>query len=93
MSRSAATRSAVGVPDAAMAHELEALLENRDEFISRRIDDTLASGAHGLLFIGALHRVEPRLPKSIVIDHPLGTPARDDATGDPAHEKEQRHAS
>lgn len=43
------------------------LLERRDEFIARRIAETLADGATGILFVGAYHRVRPKLPNDIKV--------------------------
>lgn len=90
VSRSARPGGPLGATDPATVRELEALLEARDAFIAERIDETLEPGSHGLLFIGALHHVERRLPDSIQVDHPLGTPGRG-ASEDRA--KETRHAS
>lgn len=44
---------------------LRDLLERRDGFIALRIDRTLQLGETGLLFLGALHRVVERLPRTI----------------------------
>jgi hypothetical protein len=46
-----------------------ALLEARDQFIARRIDETLAEGWVGLLFMGALHHVAKHLPKRITVEY------------------------
>ena len=43
------------------------LLNKRDAFIAKRIDETLKSGEKGILFMGAFHRIKKRLPKSIRI--------------------------
>lgn len=43
------------------------LLNKRDRFISRRIDETLNQGETGILFIGAYHNVKKRLPLDISI--------------------------
>jgi hypothetical protein len=68
--------------------ELEELLGERDVFIASRIDETLPRGAMGVLFIGALHRVEAHTPADIELIYPLGRPNVRDETG-----KERRHAS
>jgi hypothetical protein len=47
--------------------ESHRLLEQRDRFISDRIDATLRPGETGLLFIGALHRVVEFLPETIEV--------------------------
>jgi len=43
------------------------LLSKRDEFISRRIDETLNQDETGILFLGAYHNIKKRLPKDIQI--------------------------
>jgi hypothetical protein len=43
------------------------LMERRDKYIAKRIDITLKEGEIGLLLIGALHRVESKLPDDIEI--------------------------
>lgn len=40
------------------------LLNKRDEFIAKRINETLDHGETGLLFIGAYHNVKEKLPKN-----------------------------
>jgi hypothetical protein len=49
-----------------------ALLDERDSYIARRIDSTLGEGQTGLLFVGAAHQVEKKLPRDIVV-HPFDT--------------------
>ncbi|MBU4311983.1 MAG: hypothetical protein KJ706_04630 [Candidatus Omnitrophica bacterium] len=43
------------------------LLEKRDRFISRRIDQTLNHREKGIIFIGAYHNIKKKLPKDIEI--------------------------
>lgn len=43
------------------------LLNKRDRFITKRIDETLNQGERGILFIGAYHNIKDRLPKDIQI--------------------------
>jgi len=43
------------------------LLNKRDTFIAKRIDETLRSGERGILFIGAFHKIKNRLPESIQV--------------------------
>ena len=43
------------------------LLNKRDAFIAKRIDQTLKPGGKAILFIGAFHNIKKRLPKSIRI--------------------------
>ena len=45
------------------------ILQNRDSFIGRRIDETLKKGETGLLFMGITHRVDKTLPGDIEIDY------------------------
>jgi len=47
------------------AEEGPKILKARDEFIGRRIDQTLLDGETGVLFMGVLHEVDRCLPKSI----------------------------
>jgi hypothetical protein len=43
------------------------LLNKRDAFIAKRIDETLNPGEKGIIFIGASHKVKEKLPESIKI--------------------------
>lgn len=43
------------------------LLNERDNYIAKRIDETLNNGAAGIIFIGAYHNIKERLPKDIQI--------------------------
>jgi len=43
------------------------LLNKRDEFIARRIDETLNQDEKGIVFIGAYHNIKGRLPKDVRI--------------------------
>ncbi len=54
---------------AAMRYKLvqSKLLKQRDEFIARRIKETLGEGETGILFIGAYHDISPRLPENIQV--------------------------
>lgn len=51
-----------------------ALLERRDKFIAGRINETLAAGEEGVLFLGMLHAIEPLLDGDITVTWPLGRP-------------------
>jgi hypothetical protein len=62
-------------PDPRDAQRSATLLERRDQYIARRIDETLGGTDRGVLFIGMLHDVAPKLPGDIRIDYPLGEPA------------------
>ena len=43
------------------------LLVQRDKFITKSIDQTLASNEIGIIFIGAYHKVLEKLPKDILV--------------------------
>jgi hypothetical protein len=43
------------------------LLNKRDEFIARRIEETLNQEETGIIFIGAYHNIKERLPKDVRI--------------------------
>ncbi len=44
-----------------------ALLDERDEYIAKRIDSTLGEGENGVLFIGLAHQIVKRLPTDIAV--------------------------
>ena len=44
------------------------LLNRRDTFIAKRIDQTLKTDEKAILFIGAFHNVKKKLPKSISVE-------------------------
>jgi hypothetical protein len=67
--------SADGTSEAAAA--ASTLLRQRDEFIARRIDQTLGNAQRGLLFLGMLHEIEPFLPSDIEVEYPVGRPQRE----------------
>jgi len=43
------------------------LLNKRDKFIAKRIDETLNKGETGIIFIGAYHNIKKKLPEDIRI--------------------------
>ena len=47
------------------------LLVRRDQYIAKRISESLRPGEIGLLFVGMLHTVEPYLAKDIHVSHPI----------------------
>ena len=53
----------------AYARESSRILKQRDEFISRRIDESLQEGEIGLLFLGLMHQVDQMLPKDIEVSY------------------------
>ena len=52
----------------------QSLLNQRDEYIAQRIDETLQNNEMGMLFLGLMHNIETKLPKDIVVIQPLGKP-------------------
>ncbi len=64
--------ASAGPPDQAReecASESERILRQRDEFIGRRIDETLKEGEVGILFIGLMHRVDRFLPRDVEVQY------------------------
>lgn len=60
------------VPEAevlALKREGEELLRERDAFIARRIESTLADKETGIIFLGLLHRVDERLGYDFHVQH------------------------
>lgn len=55
--------------EARYARESARILNERDRFISRRIDETLKEGETGILFLGMLHQVDKLLPKDIQVNY------------------------
>lgn len=49
----------------------DSLLKRRDQYIARRISDTLRVGETGLLFLGMLHSIRPWLDKDVRVMFPL----------------------
>ncbi|MGC8644132.1 MAG: hypothetical protein ACP5XB_30095 [Isosphaeraceae bacterium] len=54
-------------PDAEIQHLSRDLLDRRDAFIARRIDETLSPGTVGCLFLGFMHSLEGRLPADLEV--------------------------
>ena len=50
------------------------LLARRDQYIARRINETLRGGETGLLFLGMLHSLDSRLAKDIRVTRPMRRP-------------------
>jgi hypothetical protein len=57
-------------------HQQQKVLQSRDEFIARRIDETLQDSQTGLIFLGLLHQLEDHLPVDILAVYPFGRPIR-----------------
>ena len=56
-----------------LGEESRNLLAQRDQFIARRINQTLKTGTTGILFIGMLHDIITELDEDINVVHPLTT--------------------
>jgi hypothetical protein len=70
--QSLATRAPRAAGVAATRRALsQALLQRRDHFMARRINETLKSGATGILFLGMLHSVERYLNPDVKVIYPL----------------------
>ena len=54
---------------AQMQREGDALLKKRDTFVANRIDESLADGETGVLFLGLVHRVDEVLEGKFEIRH------------------------
>lgn len=52
------------------------ILDRRDAFIAKRIGETLYPGETGILFLGLLHSVVPRLPSDIRVQSPFSSRTR-----------------
>ena len=52
------------------------LLARRDQYIARRINESLRAGETGLLFLGMLHSLDSRLAKDIRVTYPIRRPPR-----------------
>jgi hypothetical protein len=50
------------------------LLDRRDRFIARRINETLKEGETGILFLGMLHAIEKYLSPDIQVMYPCRSP-------------------
>lgn len=49
----------------------DSLLKRRDQYIARRVNETLLTGETGLIFLGMLHSVGPWLDKDIRVVYPI----------------------
>jgi hypothetical protein len=73
---------ASGKPEAGLRGEgrrralRDSLLKRRDQYIARRINETLRPGETGLLFLGMLHFIRPWLDKDMRVIYPVGPAAR-----------------
>jgi Na+/phosphate symporter len=50
------------------------LLGRRDQYIARRLNESLRAGETGLLFLGMLHSLDSRLAKDIRVSYPIRRP-------------------
>jgi hypothetical protein len=53
----------------------DSLLRRRDQYIARRINDTLLMGETGVIFLGMLHCVGPWLAKDMRVVYPIHQPS------------------
>jgi hypothetical protein len=69
ITRIASSKSLKDREAAALSYKLvqNKLLRQRDDFITRRIKETLSEGETGILFIGASHEILSRLPTDIQV--------------------------
>jgi hypothetical protein len=51
------------------------LLDRRDRYVAKRINDSLCPGEVGLVFLGMLHSLEPYLAGDIRVRYPIRRPA------------------
>lgn len=58
-------------PEKLVNNQSEEILKQRDEFIAKRINQTLNPGEVGVLFIGMLHNVIPLLDDDIEVATPI----------------------
>ena len=58
-------------PEKLVNNQSEEILKQRDEFIAKRINQTLNPGEIGVLFIGMLHNVIPLLDDDIEVATPI----------------------
>jgi hypothetical protein len=71
----ASAKPAVASRGAARQRALrDSLLKRRDQYIARRINNTLLAGETGLIFLGMLHAVGPWLDADIRVINPLHQP-------------------
>ena len=52
----------------------QTLLNQRDDYIAQRINETLQDDEMAILFLGLMHNIEAKLAKDIVLIQPLGKP-------------------
>lgn len=52
----------------------DSLLRRRDQYIARRVNETLLTGETGLIFLGMLHSLDPWLDKDIRVVYPIHQP-------------------
>lgn len=52
------------------------ILKRRDEFVAKRINETLLPGEIGIVFLGMLHSLEPWLDKDIQLVYPIHSPSK-----------------
>jgi pheromone shutdown protein TraB len=63
-----------GEQSTASLEKAQILLNQRDDYIAQRINDTLHDNEMAMLFLGLMHNIEEKLAKDIVLIQPLGKP-------------------
>lgn len=71
-----ARKGAAAVAEAQPDARSRALLQRRDRYIARRINESLRTGEIGLLFLGMLHSPRPYLARDIEVSYPILRPPR-----------------
>jgi hypothetical protein len=71
----AADQTEAEMVDQRPCHLSRALLAQRDEFIAKRINETLLPGETGILFLGMLHSVGGLLAPDILVKYPFDQPS------------------
>ncbi|MBU2712027.1 hypothetical protein [Zooshikella harenae] len=56
------------------------ILRKRDQFVAERINNTLATGEVGIVFLGMMHCIEAELSSDIEIIYPIGRPEASQGT-------------
>jgi hypothetical protein len=68
--------SSIDAEEVEIARKQGEILVQRDQFIAKRIDETLSAEGAGLIFLGMLHQLENRLPDDIDVSFPFGRPVK-----------------
>jgi hypothetical protein len=69
----AASKGMTGEAARELERQGQELLQQRDAFIARRIDETLVEGETGIVFIGLLHRLDELVEGRFETTHAIGS--------------------